>query len=206
MLMSLPVRQIRVCSCAIAVAALLCAACGRDEPEPVASTPTPAPTAIPKAVEAAEEAEELAALTAEEMQKIVDEETAKWKAEQAKATAAPNAQAAGPTAAAPSAPKAKTYKELIIGKWELAENNNSVTFEFSSDGTLTVSSSAEGREMTITGSYKWESANTLAMTMKMERNGQTSEKSKTLTVDSLDDSSLTMTADGQAKTLTRVKD
>ena len=200
MLMSLPVRQIRVCSCAIAVAALLCAACGRDKPEPVANTPTPVPTATP---EAAEEVEEVAALTAEEMQKIVDEETAKWKAERAKATPVPRAQPAGPTVAAPREAKGKTYKELIIGKWQVTDANSTMTIEFNSDGTLTGTEKRGEREHTMAGSYRWESANTLVLTMKGP-DGQTHEV--TQTVDSLDEDSLTITEDGHTGTLTRVTD
>ena len=207
MLMNLLVRQIRVCSCAIAIAALLFAGCGKDEPEPVANTPIPAPTATPEAVEQAGQDAEDAGWTTEQIQKMAEEEMAKLKAEQGKATAVPKAQAVQPAAAAPSAAKAKTYKELIVGKWELTENNATVTVEFSSDGTLSVSVKAQERDVTMSGSYKWESSNSLSMTMKMELpDGQTSEQSRTMTVDSLDENSLTMTGDNDTKTLTRVTD
>ena len=200
MLMNLLDRQIRVCSCAMAVAALLCAGCGRDEPKPIANTPTPAPTATPEAVE---EVEGSPTLTAEEMQKIVDEETAKWEAEQAKTTTAPQPQAAVPTVAAPREAKGKTYKELIIGKWQVTDANSTMTIEFNSDGTLTGTEKRGEREHTMAGSYRWESANTLVLTMKGP-DGQTHEV--TQTVDSLDEDSLTITEDGHTGTLTRVTD
>ena len=82
-----------------------------------------------------------------------------------------------------------------------------MTFEFGSDGTLTASMKAGDRERTMTGSYKWESSNTLSVTMKRERpDGQTKEETGTLTVDSLDANSLTMTKGSQPQTFTRVKD
>lgn len=105
----------------------------------------------------------------------------------------------------------KTKKELLIGAWIMEEGGGMGTITFYEDGTIGMDfeppadqQMPEGFEMPeMSGSYTWTGENTIDLTMDINFGGQTRSETVSLTIDDISETEITITGDGETRTLTR---
>ena len=190
----------------------LAAGCGRDEPAPP-PPPPPDEAAKPPPEPEPEPTEE--PLDWSLFRELLDE----YDPQPVAAPKAAPTVAKAPEPTAPDAPqveaKARTYKELIVGKWRITGGgmggDANMTIEFKADGSIDMSGATGGHAPTVT--YKWDSADTFTMTIAMDLpDGSSHEGTVKCTIKSLDESSMTIVGKPEGsdredeRTFTRVTD
>ena len=195
----------------------LLAGCGGDEatPDEVLAEPATEPQPEQKQEKKDDNAQAHADYTAY-LHRLFDEIEAEGKPPpKPKTPTAVNAkaQAAGTDATKTDSPdKPKTYRELIIGKWEMSQGGQTITMNFKEDGTIELESEQMAKmNVSFDITYAWDSDDTFTMSMSMTGpNGQSHSQEVSATVKSLDATSMTLVSKHggheQEQSYTRVSD
>ena len=106
------------------------------------------------------------------------------------------AKALEPTEAPPAetVKKARTYKEMIIGQWQLSQGGRTMSMTFKADGTIEIDSEAmAAAQVSLSATYKWDSDDALTINMSIKGpDGNTQSVDQAVRVMSMDDSSMTL--------------
>ncbi len=177
--------------------------CGKDPPPPA----TPEPPAEPEQAEAnaekpvepeSEYSQAHADFTAQ-LHSLLDAIEAEASAEAAPADAPPTqpmAKAPEPTEAPPAATAAKTrtYKQMIIGQWQLSQGGRTMSMTFKADGTIEIDSEAmAAAQVSFSATYEWDSDDAFTVSISITGpDGNTNSMEQAARVKSMDDSSMTL--------------
>lgn len=101
-------------------------------------------------------------------------------------------------------------KPTPVGKWSGSFNNIPLTFEFKEGGQLSLSGSAMGQTISISGTWSVEgdqlTTNLTSGTPAMVMNFIPADKRKSTGAWKVEGDTLTLTQNGQAQPLTRIKE